>query len=119
MKKRLNITIDEAMFRAFKMDVKSPSGIINELLKETYLKNNQNTLVGVMSKRIKEQLLEDQSFIEAVRGDKKVILDTKGTPLNLESACCKLPDPCKHWIPNQIEEVYINALTGERREYVQ
>ena len=44
---------------------------------------------------------------------------SEDTPLILERACCKLPDPCKHWIPNQIEEVYINALTGERREYVQ
>jgi hypothetical protein len=132
-KRRLNITIDEDMFIAFKMDVRSASAVINNLLKDQFLQANREKLIAVVTQQVKDALTADQIWLNEVRGQGATVVrnarmttfeeKTAGLGEGVElpptitlPACCFNSNPCKHWAYDGLNDRWQNSISGEIRE---
>jgi methionine aminopeptidase len=139
VKRKLTITVDEAMFRAHKLDGKNISGYINSLLVKEYMNQQRDSMV----KQVADSLLGNEPFMHELSER----LKTRSAPQDYQTTrptmkeaevylsggapsqqptitvttsqgrpCCSSPKPCRHWHWDGAEQAHINELTGARRE---
>ena len=63
MKKRITLTIDEAMYRAHGLRGKNVSAYINNILKKEYMASNKDSIV----EHIKADILLDVEFLASLK----------------------------------------------------
>jgi len=112
----MNIYISKAVEEHLNKE-ENKSGLINDLLLEHYSNKVLNKNKELDAKPLPLNTLPSPLVAKESESPNIQVLNdgVKFDRTQLESTCCKLKKPCKHW--TQVEEGWHNALSGRVKEY--
>lgn len=120
MKKPISIKLDEALWVHIKSKT-NKSAYISELIKQDL----QQAKIKPITESVINELLTSEVFFNEMSQRLKVKSVQFNAPVKSDVfvprppdpqvgyPCCQKPAPCKHWKFNDIEQHWVNELTGE------